>query len=93
MDDAADVREAAVELQMGRGVGGGFFVAFDGFAARQFDDDHVGGGHDVVFDAGGFDDNQAAFAVDAADVAPGEGDEAVARQVKVGGKDFVFQGF
>src|SRR5699024_4670635 len=44
-------------------------------------------------DAGRLDDHQAPFPVDARDIAPGEGDEAVFRQVQIGLPDEFSQMF
>lgn len=48
-------------------------------------------GHLVVLHAAGLDDDEALFAVDAADVAPGEGDQAVLGEEEVGRKDLFLE--
>ena len=65
VDNAAYLREAAVELQMCRGVGRRIEVALDNLPALQVDNNHVRSLHIVVINAGGFDNNQFPFAVDA----------------------------
>ena len=90
VDDAADLREGVVEHQMGLGVGGGVQLALD-LVAFQVHDHQILGPELVVLHAGGLDDEQALLAVDAADVAPGVGDEAVAGQLHIGLKDCFLQ--
>jgi hypothetical protein len=50
--------------------------AFHGAARFQFEDDEVVVAQVAVRDAAGFDDHEAAAAVETADIAPCESDEA-----------------
>ena len=63
--DGADGGELAIEQRVGVEVGGGTEVAFDDLAV-EVGDDHLAGLELVVVDAGGLDDDEALFAVDAA---------------------------
>jgi len=86
VDDGADGGELAVEEGVGVEVGGGFEFAIDDFAV-EVGDDHEFGDELVVVDTGGFDDDQALGAVDAAGVAEGVEDEAAFDEFEVGFED------
>jgi hypothetical protein len=86
VDDGADGGELAVEEGMGVQVGGGFELAIDDVAV-EVGDDHELGNEFVVVDAGGLDDDEAFFAVDAAGVAEGVEDEAALDEFEVGFED------
>jgi len=86
VDDGADGGEFAVEEGVGVEVGGGFEFAVDDFAV-EVGDDHEFGDELVVVDAGGFDDDEAFFAVDAAGVAEGVEDEASLDEFEIGFED------
>ena len=49
----------------------------------EIDDDHVLGPHHVVGDAAGLDHDVLAVVADAADVAPGERDQAMRDQIEI----------
>ncbi|MNG11707.1 hypothetical protein D3C84_952640 [compost metagenome] len=87
---AAKLRIGAIEHQVGGGVGGGAQGAFH-LLARQIQHHHVLGSHPLVTDAARLDDHQIALSVDAADVAPGEGHQAVARQIQVGDEHLLLE--
>lgn len=91
--NATDVFESAIKDEMGRSVGTGVELAFDDTAGIERDDDHVLGLHDVVGNTGGFDDHQAALAVNGAGVAPGVDDEALGDQFEIGGAYLLFEIF
>ena len=86
VDDGADGREFSVEESVGVEVGGGFEFTVDDFAV-EVGDDHEFGDELVVVDTGGFDDDQALGAVDAAGVAEGVEDEAAFDEFEVGFED------
>jgi hypothetical protein len=86
VDDGADGGELAVEEGVGVEVGGGFEFAVDDLAV-EVGDDHEFGDEFVVVDAGGLDDDEALFAVDAAGVAEGVEDEATLDEFEVGFED------
>ncbi len=86
VDDGADGREFAVEQGVGVEIGGGAEVAFDD-PAVEVGDDHVLGAEVVVVDAGGLDDDEALFAIDAGGVAEGVEDEAALDELEVGFED------
>ena len=82
VDDAADVGEVLVEVEVGGGVGGGAVGCplCEDLAGGEGEDDDVVGSEFFVGDAGGFDGDDAAAevggAVDGGGVAPGEDDQA-----------------
>ena len=86
VDDGADGGEFSVEESVGVEVGGGFEFTVDDFAV-EVGDDHEFGDELVVVDTGGFDDDQALGAVDAAGVAEGVEDEAAFDEFEVGFED------
>jgi hypothetical protein len=90
MDDAADLREFAIEEGVGIEVAGGAEGAFDDFAIKVGDDE-VGGGKGGVVDAAGLDDDEGlgTGAVDAAGIAEGVGCEAAAGDFLVGLEDLL----
>jgi len=81
--DAAQLRPGAVKMQVRGRVRRRLELAFD-HAALQVEHDDVGQRHALVADAAGLDRHQLQLGVIATHVAPGEGDEAVARQREVG---------
>ena len=82
VDDAADRREGLVEHQMGLRVGGGVQLALDALAL-EIHDHHVLGPQLLILHAGGLDNEKTALPVDAADVAPGVGDQPAAGQLHI----------
>jgi len=88
VDDGADGGELAVEEGVGVEVGGGFELAVDDVAV-EVGDDHEFGDELVVVDAGGLDDDEALFAVDAAGVAEGVEDEAALDEFEVASRTAV----
>ena len=84
VDNAADGREGPVQLYVRRRVGRGLETALDAFAGLQTHEHDVVGGHLIVLHARRLDGDQAAFAVDGGDVAPGEGDKIVFWQGQIG---------
>lgn len=74
--DSAGGREGAVDFEVGGSVRRRLAFAFHGAARFQFEDDEVVVAQVAVRDAAGFDDHEAAAAVETADIAPCEGDEA-----------------
>jgi len=62
-----------------------------GRAGGDIDHHHILGGHHGVIDAGGFDHQHAAGAVDGADVAPGQGDQIMFWQCQVGFQHLPFE--
>ena len=80
----------AIERQMGSGIRGGTPASFH-HVALQIDHRHVIDGHGVVGHAAGFDRHQPALPVNRADIAPGEGHQAVARQIHIGLEHLLFQ--
>ena len=91
--DAANLREGTVEHQMRGCVAGRVKVALHDFAGLEVDNDHVGGFHDVVFNARGFDDDEAFLTVDGRHVAPGKDHKVVFDKVQIGLEYFFFQFF
>ncbi len=91
MHDPTDLRIAAIERQMGRGIGRRFFVAFNDLTAGDLYHHHIVGGHHLIFDAGRLNDHQLAHLIDRADVAPGKGDQPVRREGQVGRQHLGFQ--
>ena len=90
--DAANGREMTIKLDVCRHVGRGPQLAVDKFAVTV-DHDHVFRLHRFVRDAARLDDDGTAFGIPAADVAPGEIDEAQFRQFEIGFQDLLFQFF
>ena len=90
--DAAQLGKRLVEHQMGLGVGGGVEVSFDHLAV-QGDHDQLAGGQVLIGHAGGLDDHQPLFPVDAGYIAPRIGDKAAAGQFHVGLIDGLFEKF
>jgi hypothetical protein len=88
VNDAADVLERAVKHQMRRRVGTGLEIAVDDFAGFQRNHDHVFRLHAGVRHAGRFDDDEAAFAVNAAGVAPGLDDQTFRHQSRLAWQTF-----
>ncbi|MNY59733.1 hypothetical protein D3C86_1962090 [compost metagenome] len=91
MDDAANLRIAAIQRQMGRRIGGRFFRAFDHCAGGNFHHHHIFSGHYVILHAGRFDDHQTAFAIHRADVAPGKCHKLVGGKGQVCCQDLRFE--
>ena len=77
-----------VQRQVGRRVGGRAQLALDDLPV-QIHDDHVRGPQLLVGDAARLDDHEPRGAVDAADVAEGQDDQAVLDEVEVGLPDLV----
>ena len=65
----------------------------DALAGLKTHEDDIVGGHLVIFHARGLDGDEAARAVDGGDVAPGEGDKIVLRQLQIGLQNLFFQCF
>jgi hypothetical protein len=87
MDDAADGREFAIEMEMSGEVGGWAQRAFDDFSV-EIGDDKIGRLHGLVRHAAGLDGDEAGGAVDAAGVAEGVEDESAAYDFEICFKDF-----
>ncbi|MNQ28084.1 hypothetical protein D3C85_413530 [compost metagenome] len=87
---AAKLRIGAIEHQVGGGVGGGAQGAFH-LLARQIQHHHVLDPHPLVTDAARLYHHQIALSVDAAHIAPGEGHQAVARQIQVGDEHLLLE--
>src|SRR5689334_22297575 len=66
-------------------------IAFNDFARIERYDDHVPGLHSGVRNAGRFDDDVPARAVDAADIAPGLDDETFGYELQVGCANLFFE--
>src|SRR5437016_2433252 len=71
VDDAADMLKSAIENQMGWRIGAWREPAFDNFAGREGEDDHLPGLELVVRHAGGLADDQRSPAIDGTGIAPG----------------------
>ena len=93
VDNAADVRERLVKLDMCGRIGRRVKVALHLFACVHIDEHHVLGAQEVVLHAARLNGHDTAFAVDAADVTPRERDELVFRQQHICLVDFFFQFF
>ena len=91
--DAADLREGAIEHQVRGRVRTGLELALDDLAGLQRHHDLMLRLHAVVGHAGWLDDDEAALAVDPADVAPGLNDQAFRHEIEVGLADFRFEFF
>ena len=91
MADAAGGGEGAVDFEVGVAVGGRVEGAFDAAAGFEVEDDEVFGAETVVGDPAGFDDHEGAVAVEPADIAPCEGDEAGGGEPEVGFEDLLFE--
>ncbi|MNS96881.1 hypothetical protein D3C72_1311990 [compost metagenome] len=87
---AAKLGIGAIEHQVGGGVGGGPQRPLQ-LLARQIQHHHVLDPHPLVTDAARLDDHQIALSVDAAHIAPGEGHQAVARQIQVGDEHLLLE--
>jgi hypothetical protein len=83
VNDGSDGGEPAVEEGMGVEVGRGFEFALDQ-SAIEIGDDHVLGVEVIIFNAGGFDDDEALVAVDAAGVAEGVENKATPDEFEIG---------
>lgn len=68
--NAANGRECLIEQPVSWRVGGGLFRTFNHFTGFDTDHDHIVSGHDAVVDAGRFDHQDAAPAINGADVTP-----------------------
>ena len=90
--DAAHVRERLVKLHVRRRVARGAEFALHHFAV-EVDDNHVVRGHVVIRDPAGFDDDEPAFTIDLADVAPRKEHEFVLYEVEVCLQYFLLQFF
>ena len=66
--NAANGRECLIEQSVSWRVGGGLFRTFNHFTGFDADHDHIVSGHDAVVDAGRFDHQDAAPAINGADV-------------------------
>ncbi len=89
--DAANAGEGAVEDEVGGGVRGGAEGSCDLAAGGDLKGDEVFFAEAMLGDAAGFDDHEAALGVEAADVAPGEADEAGGGELAIGGEDLLFE--
>ncbi len=83
--------EGAVDFEVGVAVGGRVEGAFDTAAGFEIEDDEVFGAETVVGDPAGFDDHETAVAVETADIAPCEGDEAGGGEPEIGFEDLLFE--
>ena len=92
VDDAADFGKRAVKHEVRRSIGGWLQIAFDDFSV-EIERDHVRGGHGMVRDDAGLDDDEAALAVDGAGVAPRYDDESAVNECDVGAEDGAFEFF
>ena len=81
--DAADLGERLIKFNVRGRIGRGAQIAFDHLAV-QVDDHHVLCLHLVVLDARGLDDDKPRLSVDLRDVAPGEQNELVFDEIKIG---------
>ncbi len=82
--NAANGRECLIEQPVSWRVGGGLFRTFNHFTGFNADHDHIVSSHDAVIDAGRFDHQDAALAINGADIAPCERDRVVFWQRRVG---------
>jgi hypothetical protein len=89
--DACGGGEGAVDFEVGIAVGGRVERAFDAAAGCEVEDDEVFGAETVVGDPAGFDDHETAVAVESADIAPCEGDEAGGGEPEIGFEDLLFE--
>src|SRR5580700_11987362 len=94
VNDAADLREFAIEKGVRVEIARWTQRAFDDVAV-EIGDDEVGGSHGGVVDAAGLDDDEGlrAGAVDTAGVAEGVGRETAAGDLLVGVEDLFAKGF
>ena len=92
MGNAAHVRERLIKFDVRRRIARRAELAFHHFAFKV-NDDHIVRRHIVIRNAAGFDDDQSAFAVDLADVAPSEEHEFIFNEVEVCLQNFFFQLF
>ena len=90
VNHTADFWKRAIKNQMSGGVGTRLEFAFHAFSVRERDHRHVFRFHAAVRHAAGFDDDQAARASDATDVAPGFDDEPARNQIEIGLADVAF---
>jgi hypothetical protein len=75
MNDATNVAKRAIEDKVSVSIRAGLQAALDDFSRIERDDDHMAWLHRGVLDARRFDDDFAAGAVNAADIAPGLDDK------------------
>ncbi|MNZ95730.1 hypothetical protein D3C78_1148950 [compost metagenome] len=87
---AAKLGIGAIEHQVGGGVGGGAQAPLD-LPAGEIQHHQIFEQHAVVADTARLDDHQIALAIDTAHIAPGEGHQAVARQIQVGGQHLLLE--
>ena len=92
VNDAADIGAVFIEIKMMREVDRGLPFTVDRFAL-EVGGDHVGGAHFFVIHAAGFDDDDAARAIDAAGVAAVHGDQAGAEDALIRFPDGFFERF
>jgi hypothetical protein len=83
MYHAADGWKCFVQLQMGWCVRRGFQVAFNHVAFQVYNYHVFEAFHYLVIDPTGFDHHKAFFAIDGANVAPGENHQSMFYQVDV----------
>ena len=93
MHNAADGRKCLIQQAMGGGIGGGFFLPFHHFTGCNADHNHIVNGHHRIIHAGRLDDEHPFFAVNGADVAPGQGHQIMFRQRQVGFEYLAFEIF
>src|SRR5689334_2390624 len=87
MNDAANLAKSAIENEMSVSIGTWLQSALDDFSGIERHNDHVAWLHRGVWDARRFDDDVAAGAVNAADIAPGLDDKTFGDELKVRGAD------
>jgi hypothetical protein len=88
VDHGTDRVERAIERQMRRGVGGGLPGPVD-LIALEVKHHEILGGDRVIRDAARLDRDEPLLAVDAADVAPRQGDEPVGREGEIRVQDLL----
>ena len=72
------------------GIGAGLVFAFYLFTGLDADNDHIFRLQFIIFNAAWLDDHQLAFAVNSADITPGEDHQVVLRQKHVRFIDLLF---
>ena len=89
MHDASHLRKRFIDLQMGRRIGRRFVMSFYP-VSLQVHNHHVFRLHSLIVHAAGLDDEQAAFTVDPAYIAPGKCYQPVFGKQHIGFIYFLF---
>jgi hypothetical protein len=90
MADPAESREAAIELQVRRGIRGGTQIpVYD--ATTEIDQNDTFGRQVFIVNTGGLDGDHTIGTVDSADIAPGKDDQAMFLQIEIGLVHLLFE--